>query len=49
MFMLEYIKNPRLVGAIAWSSWYLASEMINTINFEDTNFIVLRCKGGNDE
>jgi phospholipid N-methyltransferase len=40
MFLLEYIKNPRKVGAIAPSSKYLAYEMINTINFEDTNCIV---------
>lgn len=40
MFLLEYIKNPRKVGAIAPSSKYLAYEMINTINFQDTNCIV---------
>lgn len=40
MFLWEYIKNPRTVGAIAASSKYLAHEMINTINFEETNCIV---------
>lgn len=40
MFLWEYIKNPRTVGAIAASSKYLANEIINTINFEDTNCIV---------
>lgn len=40
MFLLEYIKNPRKVGAIKASSKYLAYEMINNINFEDTNCIV---------
>lgn len=40
MFLLEYIKDPRRIGAIAASSKYLAYEMINNINFEDTNCIV---------
>ena len=40
MFLYEYLKNPRKVGAISESSKYLAYEMINTINFEDTNCIV---------
>ena len=40
MFLLEYIKNPRKVGAVAPSSKYLAYEMINTIDFENVNCIV---------
>lgn len=40
MFLYEYLKNPRKVGAISESSKYLAYEMINTISFEDTNCIV---------
>lgn len=40
MFILEYIKNPRKVGAVAPSSKYLAYEMINNIRFEDTSCIV---------
>ncbi len=40
MFLLEYIKNPRKVGAIASSSKYLAYEMINSIDFEKTECIV---------
>lgn len=31
MFLLEYIKNPRKVGAIMPSSMYLAYEMISTL------------------
>lgn len=40
MFLLEYIKNPRKVGAIASSSKYLAYEMINSIDFEKAECIV---------
>lgn len=40
MFLLEYIKNPRKVGALAPSSKYLAYEMINSIDFENTSCIV---------
>lgn len=40
MFLLEYIKNPRKVGAIAPSSKYLANAMINNINFENANCII---------
>ncbi|MBE6053569.1 MAG: SAM-dependent methyltransferase [Clostridium sartagoforme] len=40
MFLLEYIKNPRKVGAIAPSSKYLAYEMINAIDFNNANCIV---------
>lgn len=40
MFILEYIKNPRNVGAIAPSSKYLANKIIDTINFEKAKCIV---------
>lgn len=40
MFILEYIKNPRKVGAIASSSKYLAYEMINSIDFEKAECII---------
>ncbi len=40
MFLLEYIKNPRKVGAIVSISKYLAYEMINSIDFEKTECIV---------
>lgn len=40
MFVLEYIKNPRSVGAIAPSSKYLAEKMISDINFKDAKCII---------
>ena len=40
MFLLEYIKNPRNVGAVAPSSKYLAQEMINNVDFQNSNCIV---------
>lgn len=40
MFLLEYIKNPRKVGAIRPSSKYLADEMLKDINFEEAKCIV---------
>lgn len=40
MFVLEYIKNPKSVGAVAPSSKFLADKMINTINFEKAKCIV---------
>lgn len=40
MFLFEYIKNPRSVGAVLPSSKYLATAMINAIDFENTNCIV---------
>lgn len=40
MFLFEYIKNPRSVGAVLPSSKYLAAAMINAIDFENTNCIV---------
>ena len=40
MFLLEYLKDPRKIGAIAPSSKYLAYEMINEIDFENTSCIV---------
>lgn len=40
MFLLEYMKNPKNVGAVVPSSKYLAYEMINTIDFNNTECIV---------
>lgn len=40
MFLLEYIKNPRKVGAIAPSSRYLAEGMIDSIDFKRAECIV---------
>ncbi|MGL5576647.1 MAG: class I SAM-dependent methyltransferase [Sarcina sp.] len=40
MFFLEYIKNPRKVGAVAPSSKFLASKMIGEINFEQAKCII---------
>ncbi|WP_297438051.1 class I SAM-dependent methyltransferase [uncultured Clostridium sp.] len=40
MFLLEYIKNPRKVGAVAPSSRYLASKMLGEIDFENARCIV---------
>ena len=40
MFLLEYIKNPSKVGAVAPSSRYLAEKMIEKINFNTAKCIV---------
>lgn len=40
MFVLEYIKNPKITGAIAPSSKHLAYKMIDCINFKNTKCIV---------
>ena len=40
MFVLEYIRNPKIIGAIAPSSKYLANKMINSIDFKNTKCIV---------
>ncbi len=40
IFLLEYIKHPRKVGAFAPSSKYLAHQMIATIDFETAKRIV---------
>ena len=40
MFLLEYIKNPSKVGAIAPSSRYLADGMIQSIDFNSAECIV---------
>lgn len=40
MFLLEYIKNPSKVGAIAPSSRYLADGMIKSIDFNSAECIV---------
>ena len=40
MFLLEYIKNPRKVGAVAPSSKYLAEGMIEAIDFKKAECIV---------
>lgn len=39
-FLIQYIKNPRTIGAIAPSSKYLSSEMIKNIDFRNINLIV---------
>lgn len=40
MFILEYLKNPRKVGALAPSSKRLARRMVKPINFENCKCIV---------
>ena len=40
MFLLEYIKNPRYVGAVAPSGKHLANEMISEIDFENAKCII---------
>lgn len=40
LFILEYIKNPRYIGAIAPSSKYLAKKMIDNIDFEKAKCII---------
>lgn len=40
MFLLEYIKNPRQVGAIAASSKNLANDMVNEIDFKNAACII---------
>lgn len=40
MFLLEYIKNPRYIGAIAPSGKYLANKMIDEIAFEKAKCII---------
>ena len=40
MFLLEYIKNPKKVGAVKASSKYLAEEMLRNINFKKAKCIV---------
>ncbi|MGL4762842.1 MAG: class I SAM-dependent methyltransferase [Sarcina sp.] len=40
MFLLEYIKNPRKVGAIAPSSRFLASKMLSKVDFENAKCII---------
>lgn len=40
MFILEYIKNPRTVGAISPSGKNLSNKMIDSIDFEKVNCIV---------
>ena len=40
MFILEYIKNPKAIGAIAPSSSYLANKMVESINFKNAKCIV---------
>lgn len=39
-FLLEYIKSPRVVGAVAPSSKKLAEKMIYDIDFEKANCII---------
>ena len=40
MFLLEYIKNPRVIGAVAPSGKYLAEKMIDSIDFKSASCIV---------
>lgn len=40
MFLIEYIKHPRMVGAIAPSGKHLADKMIKSINFAKAKCIV---------
>ncbi|MGL4741834.1 MAG: class I SAM-dependent methyltransferase [Sarcina sp.] len=40
MFILEYIKHPRKVGAVAPSSRFLANKMLDKIDFDNANCIV---------
>ena len=40
MFLLEYIKNPRYIGAVAPSGKQLASKMISEIDFEKAKCII---------
>lgn len=40
MFVLEYIKNPKKVGAVTASSKYLAKEMMRLIDFKRAKVIV---------
>lgn len=40
MFLLEYIKNPRKVGAVAPSSRFLASKMLSQVDFENAKCII---------
>ena len=40
MFILEYIKNPRYIGAVAPSSKHLANKMISEIDFEKAKYII---------
>lgn len=40
MFLFEYIKNPRIVGAIAPSGKSLAEKMIDNIDFRNAKCIV---------
>ncbi|ABX41344.1 class I SAM-dependent methyltransferase [Lachnoclostridium phytofermentans] len=40
MFLLEYIKNPRYIGAIAPSGKYLAYRMIREIDFKNAKYII---------
>lgn len=40
MFLFEYIKNPKLVGAVAPSGKRLAEKMINNIDFKNAKCVV---------
>lgn len=39
-FLIEYVKSPRTVGAVAPSSEKLAERMVNDIEFKNAKFIV---------
>lgn len=40
MFLFEYIKNPRVIGAVAPSGKSLAEKMINNIDFRNAKYVV---------
>ncbi|MGL5821024.1 MAG: class I SAM-dependent methyltransferase [Sarcina sp.] len=40
LFILEYIKHPRKVGAVAPSSRFLANKMLDNIDFDNASCIV---------
>ena len=40
MFLFEYIKNPRVIGAVAPSGKSLAEKMINNIDFRNVKCVV---------
>ncbi|MGL4656009.1 MAG: class I SAM-dependent methyltransferase [Sarcina sp.] len=40
MFLVEYIKSPRKVGAVAPSSRFLASKMLDKVDFDNAQCII---------
>ena len=39
-FLLEYLKHPKKIGAVAPSSKWLAKKMVESIRFDDCNCII---------